>query len=103
VVTTKSEALDLFSKWHSDNTKIHCDLSTRRYAVTMVGRIKSLDASKLVVGSSDGTGECVLPLTSSLHFGYGDAPGSEHILVVWFDSPVGATSAPDHLALYALE
>jgi hypothetical protein len=104
VVTTKSEAFDLFSKWLSENTKIHCDLSGHRYAMTMEGRITCLSGETLTLEGDDKVSEFVLRWMPDVRFEYADHPaqGSAHILIVLIP-PFGDATHTQRVVFHAKE
>lgn len=70
-----SEALDLFRKWSSERSFLHCTFSFREFAASFAGRVAEVSEERVVVLSEDGWGELVLPITEDLGFSYSDARG----------------------------
>jgi hypothetical protein len=104
----RSEALDVFRKWFSEQALLRCYLSFPKFAATLRGRIFAMSELEIKIVSDDRSddrrSEIVLRVSDDLEFGYGDprtfpedAARYESILVVFF-GPIPQTGDADMIA-----
>lgn len=102
----RSEALDIFKKWHAEHAVIRCQGSFPNHAFGMSGRITSLSDREMNIIADDKESEVVFQFDSVGEFGYGDSrsvTGREaeefECCILIFMAPIPDEGVGDHIAL----
>ena len=106
--TERSEAVDLFRKWSSVGTVIHCQGSLPLMVFSLDAKVLLADDHEVRLISDDTRSQLVLRLRPEMEFGYLDsrqvtgqeAADFEHCLVAYL-GPITEEGDTDHLAFAA--